>query len=383
MRAIPPRLPLPAVEPLVPTIRATDLNPDTIAPKGPVGRGSVRPPMPPSPPPLTEEALTKWAANNFVPAPRNTGLTTRSVTSIPITPDSPLAGGPDLKTALEDYAATRRAQLPGMSATSQPPVRAAEMTFREINKGTPSSAYPTAPPLPSATIRAADLNPDLLSPATGPGGRGRSVLTAPKPPSPNLYADSPVFGNNPNLAPLTPQPPGMPSAVPSWPQEFRTALRSPIAPPPVPSSTFGPLVAADEFGDVGRMFDEGFNGAPKAPRPKVNVPAQPPAPFIPASAANDFIRMSNSPGVKFLGETNNGQHPLAKMLMSLFAPRPRTEVSTALANLSPAARRNQSDAAAEALSRGRNSYSVSSGENAGALYPTVSVKGKIRNTYGD
>lgn len=185
------------------------------------------------------------------------------------------------------------------SAYRVPPSRAVDLPPRVAAAVT---RYPTAPEI-KVTGTTVATDPMAAAPR-GPGGRGRK----PKPvsrdvaPIPAIPSDVVVRSRTPlpKPAPLNPpRPVGTPPKTGTF------------APDPAPK--LGRLLAEEEFGDIGRQFDEAFNDVPAAQPRKTTTrrtaaadPYVKPKPGDPTPIA-DLIEIVNEPGLVRLGKMNTDQ----------------------------------------------------------------------------
>lgn len=284
-----------AVEPRTNTIQAVDLNPDTIAPRGPNGRGSIRPRETPR---ITEEILRPYA-ETYVPtkdrvaAPKE--LTTRKVTLVPVDPSTgSVAPKVSLQEALNRVAEKRRQEVV--------PVQATEMTFSEINKGKQPSDFPTIQPTSTTTT---------LRPIETKGVQVAEDLTPANLP-PGYDPDLP-FGAPGDLTRLTAQP-GSPLKVPYGPPMPPKTVET-AAPTPAPwmPRRQQPIVHADpsqpRVALTNPTAQEVVNGIGKGTIRDTSGLAKPTA---------ALMSLVNSPNAQLVGQVNSGQHPIIGALMRMF-----------------------------------------------------------------
>lgn len=275
-----------AMAPPVPTIEATDLNPDQPwVPRGPFGRGR---PQPPAPPPRITEAMLRPYAETYVPTEermRRTGegLNIRSVNTIPVGPDSPLAGNEgNLQSELEAYIARNRL----------PHVETLPSSFE--NRGPPTIGSPQMvafpPPRPpllqpngSATLQPdgtpGTLQPNRTAETLQPDVTPGLTATVEVPSIPERLTAQPDLapanlppGYDPNL-PFGGGPPPAPPAPP-WQPGFAEYLRSAPPSPPMPGPS-GALAAGADRAGLGTMIPNmGGWGSGVPPEQMTNPTAQ-------------------------------------------------------------------------------------------------------------
>lgn len=347
--AAPLRPSLPAVSPLIPTMRARDITGPEEAEA--IASFNASQPKPRTPPSSTFDLamMLPGYAENYVPTAERVkppGLTTRKVNTVPIDPmTGGIAGAPsstDLATALEAYAETRRPKEP------------ATMTVRSVNKGIPASdygeaiahsasSYPTIQPSPTLGVTlAADLNPDLDTRPRGPVNRGGRTKGYVPPPGIGINAGGVPFDlasveRTKNSTPGV-MPPTATATLP--PKPVRTSLNAfDYTAPPVPDR-LTPNLPFDTRGVGGKLsVADTYRPAPPLPkrRPDPNMPygqpgygpVNPTAYDFPADPVTKMaLEVGNGPGARFASEMSLGEHPIAAWLVKMFGPK-EGRVSTA------------------------------------------------------
>jgi GH24 family phage-related lysozyme (muramidase) len=312
--------------------------PSFVRPEMPAG-GLPALPRPPESPRLSDSLEWKLSelAENYVPTDKRPrvgnvtgeGLTIRPVQTVPVPPDSPLAGNVppvDMQSVVNRVAEQRRRAMTGADPVVDPMAgelrrrMAAESLVTQAPMDPLTMEVVVAPR--QTTVAGRPTVPVGSMPGARPPFRTASLVrpelpAAGLPRAPNPYGGSPVFGDDPDQKRLTagvPLEPNIPYGPPMPPKTGE---------PPVPPT------GTTRLADLPRWMRT-RKGVPPEEQTNPDVyevlagiadGSIPDTGMFPSKGTGAIIKQLTSPGANLLGEMNAGKRPFMSFLAKMFLTR--------------------------------------------------------------